>query len=238
MLLALVIGVVLVLLGVTASALVAVTSTHLSNGDAEHRCQPRRVAHRALRQRHAQPERPGDRRTRIGAPRRPQRPARHADRQRLGLRTDHADSILRVELRALDGRVIASDDPAAVGLDGAASAAMAAALSGSRRRRRAHRGRTAARGRGRAAERRRAWCRSSCRSSTAHGEPARGCRPLARRADACCASLEATRRDIMLVTLFAALIARGDPLPRLPRGRRRGSRGSTASSSTRRGPTL
>ncbi len=131
MLLALVVGVVLVLLGVTASALVAITSTHLSTATLN------TVASRdasliaffvnsTLS--------PSD--LAVGGP----GSARLADlndqldtltANDSGSALDHADSILRVELRGLDGRVIASDDPAAVGLDGAASAAMAAALSGS-----------------------------------------------------------------------------------------------------------
>jgi diguanylate cyclase (GGDEF)-like protein/putative nucleotidyltransferase with HDIG domain len=129
-LLALVVGVVLVLVGVTASALVAITSTHLSTTTLN------TVASRdaslvaywvnsTLQSGDLVSDGPGRARvTELG----------------LGLRTltasesgqglEHTDSIARIELRGLDGRVIASDNHDAVGLAGAASAAMAAAAAG------------------------------------------------------------------------------------------------------------
>jgi diguanylate cyclase (GGDEF)-like protein/putative nucleotidyltransferase with HDIG domain len=129
-LLAIVVGVVLVLVGVTASALVAITSSHLSTTTLN------TVASRdaALIAFFVNSTLSPD----DLAPGGPSA-ARVADLNGKldtltgdgsGAALDHADSILRVELRDLDGRVVASNDRDAVGLAGLESAAMAAARAG------------------------------------------------------------------------------------------------------------
>ena len=121
MLLALVLGFVLVLVGVTASALVAVASEHLRSATL------RGVVTRDaslvelfvngnLRESDVDADGPGaGRAVQLGS---------------LLAGLTESDEILRIELRGLDGRVLASDDPAAVGRLAGASAAMTAAFEG------------------------------------------------------------------------------------------------------------
>ncbi|HYI67619.1 MAG TPA: diguanylate cyclase [Candidatus Limnocylindrales bacterium] len=121
MLLALVFGFVLVLVGVTASALVAVASEHLRSSTL------RGVVTRDaslvelfvngnLRASDVDADGPG--------------PGRAVQLGSLLAGLTDTDEILRIELRGLDGRVLASDDPAAVGEVAGSSAAMTEALAG------------------------------------------------------------------------------------------------------------
>lgn len=122
MLLALVIGVVLVLVGVTASALVTVTSAHLSTATLN------TVASRDaslvalfvngnLLAADLDADGPDAER------------ATTLTRLLADLRDN--DSIVRVEIRDLDGRVLVSDDASVIGEGGPASSAMALAAAGS-----------------------------------------------------------------------------------------------------------
>lgn len=129
-LLALVIGVVLVLVGVTASALVAVTSAHLTSttlGTIASRdaSMVGYFVHTSLLATDVDPDGPT--------------PARAAELSRglaalagedAGVKLDHADSIVRLELRDLAGVVIASDEPGIIGMRAGSSAAVADALAG------------------------------------------------------------------------------------------------------------
>ncbi len=121
MLLALVIGVVLVLVGVTASALVAVTSVRLSTATLS------TVASRDaslvalfvnanLRVSDIDADGPT--------------PERVTELSAMLATLGENDSIVRIELRDLDGRVIVSDARSAIGQQGVASEAMEAARSG------------------------------------------------------------------------------------------------------------
>lgn len=206
MLLALVVGVVLVLVGVTASALVVITSSHLSTATLN------TVAGRdaslvafwvnsTIQASDLAPGGPGRSRAAELGEELDTLTANDA-----GAAFDHADSIMRLELRTLDGRVLASDDQAVVGLDVPDSPAMAVARAGT----------------------------SPAPALIEPGAPlaAAGDLPnpggmvqeflpildaqgdavavvgLWRDAGRLLASLEASRRDIMLVTLFAgALLA-------------------------------
>ena len=121
MLLALVIGVVLVLVGVTASALVAVTSVHLSTSTLSS-VASRDASLVALfvnaNLRTTDLTSPGPEAERV------------AELSGMLATLTENDSIVRLELRGLDGRVIASDARGVVGRDGVDSPAMKAARAG------------------------------------------------------------------------------------------------------------
>jgi diguanylate cyclase (GGDEF)-like protein len=121
MLLALVFGVVLVLVGVTASALVAVASNHLANatlGGVVNRDATlvELFVNGELRADDLDLEGPSDARTReLGS--------------QLSALTER-DGIVRVEIRDLGGTVLLSDDPAVIGADAGLTADSRAAASG------------------------------------------------------------------------------------------------------------
>jgi diguanylate cyclase (GGDEF)-like protein/putative nucleotidyltransferase with HDIG domain len=193
MLLALVFGFVLVLVGVTASALVAVATDHLSNSTLNGVVKRdaslvELFVNGNLRSTDLDEDGPGR--------------ARAAELGGLLASLTGDDEILRIEIRSLDGLVLASDVGDAVGKVGRPSAAMAAALDG----------------------------RPSATVVDATGEiesvgplnstsvlqeylpiVERGEQPIAvvamwRDAAALLESLDATRRDIMIVTLAAGLL--------------------------------
>ena len=121
MLLALVFGFVLVLVGVTASALVAVTSEHLRSSTlggvvTRDASLVELFVNGNLRASDLDADGPG--------------PARVAELSGLLADLTSRDEILRVEIRNRDGRVLASDAGGAVGEVASASAAMTAALDG------------------------------------------------------------------------------------------------------------
>jgi diguanylate cyclase (GGDEF)-like protein/putative nucleotidyltransferase with HDIG domain len=121
MLLAMVLGVVLVLIGVTASALVWITSVHLTSATltsvvGRDASLVSLFVNANMRASDLDPDELTERRvTELGA-------ALDALSER--------DSIVRVEIRSLDGRVLVSDHSDSVGLETATSAGMAEALDG------------------------------------------------------------------------------------------------------------
>ena len=193
MLLALVFGFVLVLVGVTASALVAVASEHLQNstlGGVVKRDASlvELFVNGNLRTSDLDEDGPG--------------PARAAELGGLLASLTRSDEILRIEIRDLDGRVLTSDMPAAVGRIARQSDAMTAASRGDP-----------------------SALLVDAGSQTESVDPVdatsvlqeflpivgEGERPIAmvamwRDATALLASLDATRRDIMTVTLAAGLL--------------------------------
>jgi len=193
MLLALVFGFVLVLVGVTASALVAVASEHLTNSTLNG------VAKRDaslvelfvngnLRASDLEEDGPSA--------------ARVAELGGLLASLTRSDEILRIEIRGLDGRVLASDADSAVGEVGRPSAAMAAALNGDPTATVVE-----------AQDDLESVGPLDATSLLQEYLPIveRGAQPIAvvamwRDATALLASLDATRRDIMIVTLAAGLL--------------------------------
>ncbi|MCC6618089.1 MAG: diguanylate cyclase [Chloroflexi bacterium] len=122
MLLALVVGVVLVLVGLTASALVTVTSVNLSTSTLN-TIASRDASLVALFVNDNL--RPGDLGGgQLGV-------ARRAELTDLLAQLGSTDSIVRLEIRDLDGRVIVSDESQVAGEVGPASTAMASAATGS-----------------------------------------------------------------------------------------------------------
>ena len=197
MLLALVFGVVLVLVGVTASALVAVASDHLANatlGGVVNRDATlvELFVNGELRADDLTPDGPGVARVDEIA-------------QRLGTLTER-DGIVRIEIRDLDGKVLLSDERAIVGTSAGVAAATRAAGAG---------------------EPMAALLESGARPGAAGELPnpsgmvqeflpindgegaAIAVVALWRDAADLMARLDATRRDIMLVTLTAAVILAG-----------------------------
>ena len=192
-LLALVLGFVLVLVGVTASALVALVSQHLSSstlsGVAKRDASLMELfVNGTLRRSDLDADGPG--------------PARAAELGGLLASLTERDEILRIEIRAPDGRVLASDDETTVGMVAGPSDGMAAAFDGVPRATVVEAG-------------------GDVESVGALGAASvlqeylpivdRAGRPIAvaamwRDAGALLASLDATRRDIMIVTLAAGLI--------------------------------
>jgi len=120
-LLALVLGVILVLVGVTASALVTVASTHvstttLSSVVSRDASLVELFVNGNLTSTDLEPEGPSAARTR--------------DLSNMLKALAVGDAILRIEIRGLDGRVLISDADAALGRTAPASAGMTAALDG------------------------------------------------------------------------------------------------------------
>jgi diguanylate cyclase (GGDEF)-like protein/putative nucleotidyltransferase with HDIG domain len=197
MLLALVFGVVLVLVGVTASALVAIASTHLSSATvsgvvARDASLVELFVNGNLTEADVSTSGPSA--------------ARVAELHDLLARLTNNDAILRLEIRARDGRVIASDDATTVGLVAPPSSAMLAAAGGKPS----------------------AIVVDVPSSMQTAGGPVsnaavvqellpivgedgqtRAVVGVWRDADALMSSLNATQRDIMLVTLAAALLLAG-----------------------------
>lgn len=122
MLLALVIGVVLVLVGLTASALVAVTSVNLSTSTLNTIASRDASLVALFVNGNLHPGDLGG--GQLGV-------ARRAELTDLLAQLGKTDSIVRLEIRDLDGRVIASDDASVAGAVGPASVAMASAAAGS-----------------------------------------------------------------------------------------------------------
>jgi diguanylate cyclase (GGDEF)-like protein len=120
-LLAMVLGVVLVLIGVTASALVWVTSVHLTSATltsvvSRDASLVSLFVNANLRASDLEPDEMTDRRV--------------AELSAALGSLSQEDSIVRVEIRSLDGRVLVSDAPDSVGLETAASTGMSEALAG------------------------------------------------------------------------------------------------------------
>src|ERR687892_110382 len=120
-LLALVFGFVLVLVGVTASALVAIASAHLSSSTltgvvTRDASLVELFVNGNLRTSDLDADGPSV--------------ARSAQLTSLFAKLTDEDGILRLEVRDLDGTVVASDDAAAVGLVAASTDATASALEG------------------------------------------------------------------------------------------------------------
>jgi len=196
MLLALVFGVVLVLVGVTASALVAVASIHLRTATL------RAVASRDaalvelfvnanLRASDVDADGPGA--------------ARAAKLAALLGALSDRDGIVRIEIRRLDGTIVASDDPDAIGSVARASAAMEEAVGGDPAVA------LVEAGSGFEGE-----DRSNPTATVEEYLPLvnEADQPIAvvalwRDASALVASLEATQRDVMLVTLVAGVLLTG-----------------------------
>ena len=121
MLLALVFGVVLVLVGVTASALVAVASAHLKSATltgvvSRDASLVELIVNGTLRRTDLE----------TGGP----SAARIAELSGLLEGLTERDGIARIEVRSLDGRVITSSDAAVIGSEPASSAGMRAAVAG------------------------------------------------------------------------------------------------------------
>ena len=196
-LLALVFGFVLVLVGVTASALVAIASAHLSSSTltgvvARDASLVELFINGNLRASDLDADGPSA--------------ARRVElTSMLGTLTDE-DAILRLEVRDRDGTVVASDDPSAVGLAAPFTEATAGALAG--------RPTASVVEAGAAAE----WVGSAPDAASVVQEflPIidAGGDPIAvvgvwRDADELLAALDAARRDIMAVTLAAGLLLAG-----------------------------
>ena len=196
MLLALVFGFVLVLVGVTASALVAVASDHLTsstlNGVVKRDASLVELfVNGNLRATDLDEDGPS--------------PARAAVLGGLLASLTGSDEILHIEVRGLDGRVLASDVAAAVGKVARPSADMAAALEGDPRA-------TVVEAIGEVESVLPIDAASVLQEYLPIME--RGDQPIAvvamwRDATALLASLDATRRDIMIVTLAAGLLLAG-----------------------------
>ena len=196
-LLALVFGFVLVLVGVTASALVAIASAHLSSSTltgvvARDASLVELFINGNLRASDLDADGPSA--------------ARRVElTSMLGTLTDE-DGILRLEVRDRDGTVVASDDPSAVGLAAPSTEATAGALAG--------RPTASVVGADAAAE----WVGSAPDAASVVQEFLPiiddGGDPIAvvgvwRDADELLAALDAARRDIMAVTLAAGLLLAG-----------------------------
>jgi diguanylate cyclase (GGDEF)-like protein len=196
-LLALVFGFVLVLVGVTASALVAIASAHLSSSTltgvvTRDASLVELFINGNLRTSDLDADGPSA--------------ARRAELTTLLGTLTEEDGILRLEVRGLDGTVVASDDAAAVGLVAPSSAATAGALDG-----RPTAGVVEADD---AAE----WVGPAPEAASvvqeflpiidASGDPI-AVVGVWRDADELLATLDAARRDIMVVTLAAGLLLAG-----------------------------
>jgi len=194
MLLGIVLGLVLVLVGVTASALVAIASSHLAsatlNGVVSRDASLIELfVNENLRVSDVDADGPS--------------PSRQRELSQLLRSLAADDGILRIEVRAPDGRVLASDEAAAVDLVASRSAAMEAAL--------ASQPRAALLEPGDAVD-----AVGPALSATnlvqeflpivdSGGEPI-AVVALWRNATALLATLDATRRDIMIVTLVAGIL--------------------------------
>jgi diguanylate cyclase (GGDEF)-like protein/putative nucleotidyltransferase with HDIG domain len=194
MLLALVFGVMLVLVGVTASALVAIASAHLRSATlsgvvSRDASLVELFVNGTLTEGDVSAAGPS--------------PARVTELRSLLARLTQNDAILRVEIRGRDGRVLASDDAAVIGLSAPVSTVMEAAL----------------RGEPSASVLEDPSAIEAAGGPLAQGTVVQELLPIVgsdgetravvgiwRDADALIASLDATRRDIMLVTLAAGLL--------------------------------
>jgi diguanylate cyclase (GGDEF)-like protein len=197
MLLALVFGVVLVLVGVTASALVAVASDHLANailGGVVNRDATlvELFVNGEMRADDLGDHGPSAARTReLG--------------RLLGSLTER-DGIARIEIRDLDGTVIVSDDPTVVGVEGGLTAATRDAAGGDPNAALIDAGTeldTAG-----PVDNRSGMVQEFLPINDGDGEPL-AVVALWRDAAELMARLDATRRDIMLVTLAAAVLLAG-----------------------------
>ena len=193
MLLALVFGFVLVLVGVTASALVAVASEHLRSSTlrgvvTRDASLVEQFVNGNLRASDVDADGPG--------------PGRAVQLGSLLAGLTNSDEILRIELRGLDGRVLASNDPAAVGEIAGPSAAMTDALAGT----------PTATVVDRASEIESVGALDAARVLQEYlpvvdrEERAIAVVAMWRDAMALLASIDAARRDIMIVTLTAGLL--------------------------------
>ena len=194
MLLALVFGVVLVLVGVTASALVAVASDHLARATLSGVVKRdaslvELFVNGSLRADDLVADGPSD--------------ARLGELTRLLGALSDRDGIARIEIRGLDGRVLLADDPTLIGHEAGASANALAAIGGEPRATLIDAGLPIeAVG---ALPNRAGMVQEYLPIIAGNGESL-ALVAMWRDAGDLMASLDATRRDVMLVTLAAAVI--------------------------------
>jgi diguanylate cyclase (GGDEF)-like protein len=194
MLLALVVGVVLVLVGVTASALVAVSSAHLRtatlNGAVSRDASLVELfVNGSLRASDIDADGPGA--------------ARVEELVRLLDSLSERDGIVRVEIRALDGRVLASNDGGVIGERAASSEGMTEALTGKPTALLVEAGRPLGDAGG--VENGAGMVQEFLPIVNDDGETL-AVVALWRNAGALVASMDATGRDVMLVTLVAGVL--------------------------------